>query len=147
MLVMSKICGNNRMIHSASESGFSLLEVLLAITILSVGMLGTGVLSLGVVTSNKVSRDVTVATALAQDKMEEVRKTGYSGLASIDATVTEDYGSIVVSVGGHTADFSAYRRVTQTQVDTPAVGMKTVSVSVFHRTGQGSVALSTIVAD
>jgi len=130
-----------------SDRGISLLEVLLAATILSVGFLGTGVLAMGVMTANKTSREVTVATALAQDKMEEVRQSGYSGLPSVTTTVTEDYGTIVGSVDGNTADYADYKRVTETQVGSPAAGMKTVEVSVYRLAGQSPVVFTTIVSD
>jgi prepilin-type N-terminal cleavage/methylation domain-containing protein len=129
-----------------SEVGFSLVEVLLAITILSVGMLGTAALSVGVIRANTVGKDVTIATALAQDKMEAVRNAGYMGLPSAGTTVTEDYGSIVASVSGMAADYARFRRITQTQVDTPAVAMKKVTVSVLRRGGQSPIVLTTILS-
>ncbi len=136
-----------RIIHRISDNGLSLPEVLLAATLLSIGMLGTGVLASGVIKATKVSKDITVATALAQDKMEGIRNAGYSGLPSADALITEDYGSIVGSVNVNTGDYSNYRRVTQIQCDSPAVDMKTVNISVYRRGGQSPIVFGTIVSN
>jgi prepilin-type N-terminal cleavage/methylation domain-containing protein len=143
---MSNAIQTTRTTHHASENGFSLIEVLLALTILSVGMLGSGVLSMGVMKANGISKGVTVATALAQDGMEAARTIGYSGLPSADATVTEDYDSIVSSVNGNSADYSDYKRVTAVLCDTPAADMKTVTISVHRRAGRSPVVFTTVLA-
>ena len=143
---MSNAIQTTQATHQPSEEGFSLIEVLLAITILTLGMLGSGLLSLGVMRANKVSSNVTVAAALAQDAMEAARSTGYSGLPSASATATEEYDSIVSSVNGNSADYSDYKRVTAVLCDTPAVDMKTVTISVYRRTGQSPVVFTTVLA-
>ena len=143
---MSKSHQPARIRQPLSEGGFSLVEVLLAITILSVGMMGTAVLTVGVVKANIVSKEVTVATTLAQDKMEEVRDAGYANLPSADSTVTENYGSIVTSFGGTSVDYAKFRRVTRTEVNAPAVGMKRVTVSVSRLAGQNPVVFKTILS-
>lgn len=133
-------------IQRTSDSGFSLIEVLVAAAVFSIGILGTGVLVLGILNANKVSKDVTIATALAQDKMEAIRNTGYAGLPSVGFTDPEEYDTITTT-NGYAADYPDFRRVTQTQCDEPAVGMKTVSVSVYRRTGGSPVVFTTIVSD
>ena len=143
---MSKVSKIMMTTRNRSESGFSLMEVLIAITILTVGMLGAGVLSLGVLSANETSKDKTVATTLAQDAMEAARTAGYSGLPAANSTVTEDYGTIVNTVNGNSADYSDYKRVTTVEIDTPAPDMKTVTISVFRRTGQSPVVFTTIMS-
>ncbi len=138
-LAMAKENRPITMIQRTSDRGFSLPEVLLAVTLLSIGMLGSGVLASGVIKATKVSKDVTVATVLAQDGMEAIRNAGYSGLPSDDTLITEDYGSL--------AGYHNFRRVTRIQCDLPAVGMKTVSVSVYRRTSQSPIVFTTIVSD
>ena len=61
-----------------ADDGFSMIEALMAMSILSIGMLGTGALALGVIKANMVSKNVTAATTLAQDKMEIIQEMGYS---------------------------------------------------------------------
>jgi len=121
-----------------NDRGFNLIEVLVAMVILSVGMLGTASLIAGIVRANQASRNVTTATTLAQDKMEEIVKSGYAGISSTNTSVPEDYGSM--------PGYANYRRVTTIAVDTPGVKMKTVTVQVSWKTGTNPVTLSTILS-
>lgn len=122
----------------SKNKGFTLLEVLVSIVILSVGLLGMASLTVGIIKGNKLSNDLTTATTLAQDKMEEIRNGGYDGLPSSDTTDTEDYGDIT--------DYTQYKRVTETDVDTPATGMKTVTIKVYWASDDHHVELKTILA-
>jgi len=56
------------------ESGFSLIEILMAITLLSLGFLTYGLTSGKVMTTNTQSDRKTLATTLAQDKIEFIKK-------------------------------------------------------------------------
>jgi type IV pilus modification protein PilV len=132
---------------SHPEKGFSLIEVLTAMVILSVGMLGTAALISGIIRGNQTSRNVTTATTLAQDKMEQIVKAGYSGISSSTATETEDYNSIT--------NYDNFRRVTDITVcPDDGVGtdcngwpkMKIVAVSVSWQTGTNPVTLTTVIA-
>jgi len=121
-----------------SSDGFTLIEVLVAMVILSVGLLGTAALITGIIKSNQVSNRITTATVLAQDKMEEIRGLGYSGMPTSDTTTTEPYNSIT--------NYSLYKRVTFTEVVNPAAGMKTVTVTVYWNSDNSSIELKTIFA-
>ena len=114
------------------------MEVLVAMLILSVGLLGMAALVTGIINSNKLSNRISAATVLAQDKMEEVRQVGYSGMPASDTTTTEDYNSIT--------NYSLYKRVTFTDVANPDAGMKTVTVTVYWDSDAHSVELKTILA-
>ena len=66
-----------------SNKGFSLLEVLITLVILSVGLLGTAEMQVTSISGNAFSNNVTVATGLAQNKLEELKK-----LPNSDATLS-----------------------------------------------------------
>lgn len=121
-----------------NDNGFTLIEVLIAIVILSVGLLGMASLTVGIINGNKFSNDMTTATTLAQDKMEDVRRQGYSGTPATTTTDTEDYSAIT--------GYAAYKRVTVTTVDSPAVGMKAITVTTYWDSDGHSVELKTILA-
>ncbi len=106
---------------------------MIAVTLLSVGMLGMAGLTVGIMRGNSISKQVTTATALAQAQMEDVKRLGYSGITNS----TEDYNSI--------SGFPRYRRDTVIDVDTPNVGMKTVTITVFWNSGASSIAVETIM--
>lgn len=56
-----------------SQSGFSLVEVMVAILLLTVGLLALAQMQTQAVASNHYGNQLTEATFLAQDKMEELR--------------------------------------------------------------------------
>ena len=126
------------MFNTRNNSGFTLMEVLVAMVILTVGLLGTAALITGIINSNKLSNRISTATVLAQDKMEDIKRIGYSGMPTSDTTTTEDYNSIT--------NYSLYKRVTFTEVANPAAGMKTITGTVYWDSDNHSVILNTILA-
>ncbi|MFT4577998.1 MAG: prepilin-type N-terminal cleavage/methylation domain-containing protein [Nitrospinales bacterium] len=58
------------------NSGLTLIEVLLAIALASIGLLAYGILSGAVIERNAVSKKSSVAVTLAQDKIEEIKELG-----------------------------------------------------------------------
>ena len=142
-----KDCGTGRFgFHNRSDSGtggenhrgFTLIEVLIALFILCVSLLGTAGLIAGIIKGNVHSRRVTAATTLAQEKMEEYRRRGYSGSPSVSATQTEDYREITGNL--------SFKRVTGIEVAHPGVNMKTVTVTVYWDSDEKSLVLKTIFA-
>ncbi len=121
-----------------NNSGFTLMEVLAAMVILSVGLLGMAALVTGIINSNKLSNRISTATVLAQDKMEDIKRLGYSGIPASDTTTTEDYNTIT--------NYALYKRVTFTEVANPATGMKKITVTVYWDSGDHLVILNTILA-
>ncbi len=123
---------------SRNEKGFTLLEILIAITVLSIGLLGMAGLTTNIIHGNMLSKKVTTATTLGQDRMEHFRRLGYSATPTADTTTTENYNSI--------ANFSSYKRVSFIDVNSPSAGMKTITVTVYWKSNAESVALKTILA-
>jgi len=118
-----------------NESGFTLFEILIAVAILAVGSVGTTALTLSMVRGNAISNNITTATTLAQDKLEDIKRLGYAAAVS----GTEDYGAI--------ANYSSYRRVTTVTTGVPGAQMKTVTVAVSWRSsGTHNVTLNTILS-
>lgn len=58
------------------EEGFTLNEILVAIALIVIGVLGFSMNTIGVIQGNFISNNVTVATSLAQDKLEELKAPG-----------------------------------------------------------------------
>ena len=103
---------------NADNKGFTLIEVLIAILILSVGLLGMASLTVAIINGNKFSNNLSTATTLAQDKMEDIRRVGYANAASeTKATMSSPY--------------SDYKRGVTVTADSPATDMKTVSVKIY----------------
>lgn len=74
------------------QAGVSLMEILIAIVILTVGFLGTGKLASMFIEYNEKSKRVTAATTLIQDKLEEFKTTSYSSISSGSETGINERG-------------------------------------------------------
>jgi prepilin-type N-terminal cleavage/methylation domain-containing protein len=118
------------------NNGFTLLEILMAVVILTIGLLGTAALLRGVIYSDKLSNEMSVATTLAKDRIEDLRQVGYLGAPSVGSPVTED------PVTGF-ADFTRVTTASSTGVD----GAKALTVTVTYRAfGTHTVELKTILS-
>ena len=130
---------DRRLAAVKSHNGFTLLEVLVAIVILTIGLLGTAGLTTGVIRGNHFSKNVTSATAAAQTKLETIKSGGY-----VYAT-TANFPNDTVSMGG-----MSFMRSTTITSSSPAANMKTVSVTVSWTESNNtarSVNLQTILAE
>jgi len=122
----------------SSQQGFTLLEVLVTIVILSIGLLGTAGLTTGVIRGNHFSKNLTSATAAAQTQLEAVKSGGYA--YAVAANFLDD----TVTMGG-----MSFTRTTTITDGSPAANMKKISVVVNWTDSNGtarSVTLETILA-
>jgi Tfp pilus assembly protein PilV len=126
------------MCATRNEIGFTLLDNLFALVILSVLLLGLVGLATTVITGNAISKSRTIGLTLAQDKIEDTRRAGYNYALTGNQTVAESYGSI--------NGYPLFRRVTVTEVNIPGLGMQTVTVTVYWGDDAHSVTLSTLLA-
>ena len=96
-----------------NQKGFTLLEFLIAVMILSVAMLGMATLTGAMISYNKEAFDNTRAVALAQGKMEQLKNIPYGSLT-----------------GSNDTPQSPYTRTWTVDDDTPGTDMKTLTVTV-----------------
>ena len=102
-------CGRQAHRHS----GFTLIEIMIAMFVLAVGLLGAAGVATTVINGNALSKKITTATTLAQDKMEELKGTDYASIAT-DSDTQE----------------SIYTRTWTVTSDSPAADIKTIEVKV-----------------
>jgi prepilin-type N-terminal cleavage/methylation domain-containing protein len=129
---------NIRQARVAWQQGFTLLEVLVTIVILSIGLLGIAGLTTGVIRGNHFSKNITSATAAAQTQLEAVKSGGY------EYALAANFPSDTVNMGG-----MSFNRTSTITADSPATNMKTVSVTVNWTESNNtarSVTLETILA-
>ena len=115
-----------------------MIEVLVAVLILTVGVLGTAAALGSVIRGNMKSKEMIRAVALAKDKMEEIRWQGYTGTPSADTQSVENYNTI--------SGYGPYKRVSAIDVDNPAAGMKFATVTVYWNGDHGSYELNTLLS-
>jgi prepilin-type N-terminal cleavage/methylation domain-containing protein len=92
------------------QGGFSLIEVLVALVILAVGLLGLAMFQITAIKGNAIAAKWTVATELAQDRLERFRHVNWNSIQSsvpggfVPGTQPPQaaYGSLGGAVGDNT---------------------------------------------
>jgi prepilin-type N-terminal cleavage/methylation domain-containing protein len=101
------------------EAGFTLIEIMIAMFILVTALLGIISTTVIVIQSNTLSKTMTTATTLADERMEILKNTRYdlvlNSLNSGSDTVVSD---------------STYTRTWTVTNNAPAAGMQTIAVRV-----------------
>jgi type IV pilus assembly protein PilV len=140
-----KVCDN--------QSGFTLLEVLIAISILTVGLLGVAQMQIMGIRGNYFSGNTTAALTLAEEKMEDLLGKSYTddslkddepgNNANLTSITTIDHAENVNEDGQPVAG-GFYRRIWNVADDTPILGTKTVAVIATWDNDSHRVTLSCI---
>ena len=122
------------------REGFTLVEVMIAVFVLTVALLGLISVTVMIIKGNDFSKRTTTATTLAKDAIEQVKKRPYN---AVTPGTTTDYRNADSSVGSSGAYFTRVMTVTD---NTPTTNMKTVQVVVsWNWGGQRSVTVRTII--
>jgi type IV pilus assembly protein PilV len=112
--------------------GFTLLEVMIALVILAVGLLGLASLQIMAIKGNSYGQQLTVASTLAQNQLEQLRRST-GALANGNDTVTDQNGI-------------TYTRQWNVAANQPQSGMNTVVITIswIGPIGQGGEASRSI---
>jgi len=105
----------------ASREGFTVIEVLVSLSIFTVAVLGLAVGAITIMRANKTSQFHTVATNLAQDRLEQMKASYTVNLA----TCNNNCDTTVPTYQG-----VAFTRNWAVALNTPAQGVHQVSVTV-----------------
>ena len=127
------------------EDGFTLNEILVSIVLIAIGVVGFSVNTIGVVQGNYISNNVTVATSLAQDKMEQLKVTTLPTCPT--ATTAGCFDGPLNSQGTTASPGNIYNRswVVTDRTDL-GTGLKEIDITVSWRDYiSRSVTLSTLV--
>jgi prepilin-type N-terminal cleavage/methylation domain-containing protein len=101
-----------------SHDGFTLIEVLVGMVIFAISSLAVSSLMVNHSKLVSLNAQSSEAIALAQDKLEDLRATSFSTLASFGTSVTPPLKGTV------------YTTTWTVQQNTPATGMATLTVTV-----------------
>jgi type IV pilus assembly protein PilV len=102
-------------IRRKGQKGFTLLEFLIAVMVLSVGLLGMASLTGAMINFNRTAYNSTKAVTLAEEKMEELRNLNYQSLTSLSSSYDSD---------------SIFTRTWTLTADDPDDNMTTIEVTV-----------------
>lgn len=124
------------MSHVTNHNGLTLLEAVIAMALFFVAVLAFAGVAVTASKGMVASKRLTMGTALAQDKMEQVRSAGYDPAAALETT--EAYGTI--------PGFDVYQRIVRMETGRPVPGLQTATVTVSWSEDRHSVSVSTILA-
>lgn len=125
------------------RAGFTLVEIMIAVFVLTVALIGLISVTVMVINGNDFSRRMTTATTLAKDKIEQVKRMPYNDANLTAGVKPPDYWNADSSAGSSGAYFTRVMTVTD---NTPAANMKTVEVQVrWTWGGTRQVTLRTII--
>ncbi len=72
----------NRTQTQDGQEGFTLIEVMIAIMVLTIGILGMMVMQMTAITSNNRASTITTASAIAASQVETLRNTPFNSIAA-----------------------------------------------------------------
>jgi len=144
------------------EKGFTLIELMIAITVLGVGILALIQMQVAAINGNSSANYMTTATTLAQDQIEQLNNlsffdtaladtnTGNNGAltnppnaASFDQTDPNNLNPVdAIDERGGTTGLRRYRRFWNIADNTPIQGVKTVVVFVYWGTVNAGTGLT-----
>lgn len=118
-----------------SEEAFTLIEIMIALVVLSVGLVALAGLQISAIKGNAFSKRMTTAVTIANARLEEIKNTAYANIQS------ESSAQVTAS------NMNFTRQVTVTN-DSPVLNTKTVNVTVTWKDGSKShtVPISTIIS-
>lgn len=129
------------------QKGLTLVEVLVAVTILTIGLLGVALMQVMSITGNTFSKEMEVATGLSQDMMERLKGMDYNDPAlrggvnhptqadvanGLAPAPVGDANNLIDERGqwGANAGLRIYTRTWNIVDNSPAPGMKSITVTV-----------------
>jgi len=121
----------------SNENGFTLIEILMAIAVISIGLLALAALQTTAISGNARAKKHSMASLLAQDQIETYKNMPYDSIPSAPASEN----------GTTLSPWGIFTRTTTVLDNTPIAGAKTINVSVSWQDNvPRSVVFQTIIA-
>ncbi|MGD9824793.1 type IV pilus modification protein PilV [Desulfobacter sp.] len=120
--------------QSHNDAGFSLIEVLVALMIFSVGILGVSMMQLWAIRGNSSANRLTEATVFGSDQIEQMLSWDYNDdrlKSTNNNTYTLSDGSGTIADGDQADSDNFCHAYWQITDNTPVTDSKTIDVTVF----------------
>ncbi|MCK9295764.1 MAG: prepilin-type N-terminal cleavage/methylation domain-containing protein [Desulfobulbaceae bacterium] len=124
-------CADNQI--SNNQSGFTLIEVLIAICVLTIGILSANVMQITAISGNSTANRITESTSWASDRVESLLGLDYDDATLRDGTADGDAGLDDIGAnadGNLTSPDGNYTIYWNVSVDSPFIGVKTINVII-----------------
>ncbi len=132
--------------HNKHPAGFTLIEVLISITVFAIGILAVITMQTTGVSGNARAQNISEATNLAADQVEDFLNTAYSAIVDGAGTNAGQAGLNDGMTAGTTADGSAvsgnYNIYWNVWNNAPALNCKTIRVIVVNSRLQAPVIMN-----
>jgi len=115
-----------------NQKGFTLVEVMIALVILSVGILAMAEMQIVAIKANARSKNITSAIILTEGKLEELKAAGFSDPSFSNGTISEGNIDETGASGGK------FDRVTIIEDYDSSDDMKKVTVTISWTDSMGS---------
>ncbi len=121
------------------ESGFTLIEVLLAMAILAIGLLSIGVAQLSAMKISSRSRNLSQATYVAEQNLDSIlaRPSSDSFFTTAQSNVTDPNSPFDIDPTDN--DNTTFTVSTSVDVDQPSAGLSLVTINVVWDTPSRTV--------
>ncbi len=127
-----------RVTESKSQSGFTLLETMIAMAILGVGLLSIAVAQLTAIKMSSKSKNLQQAMFLAREQMDDLEALPPGSPILINAGTTDDPAN-PISVKSSEGDATTFTRSVTVTPNTPSVGLSQIVVTVSWDNAQGGI--------
>ncbi len=139
----------NKRVKRKNQCGFTLIEIMIAITIFAIGILAVAAMQIGAVKGNSSASGLTEATMAAQNRMEQLMSLNYNnpilsdadndGIGGLNDTVPPDTASSADGTSQYTGATSAvYNVFWNVAVNSPVNNTKQIRVIVKWTQNGGS---------
>lgn len=116
---MLLLCETKKSVNHGSEKGFTLVEILVAVSVFAVGLLAVAIMLDTAIQYNSSARLISEATEIAQGKMEQLMSAPFDD-AELDGAFSP-YGPVVIA--NHSVSW-------EVQEDSPMAAMKKITLTV-----------------
>lgn len=117
-----------------TQAGFTLIEVMVAFAIMSIGVLSIGLAQLSALRLSSTSSRLSQAMYLAEEQMETFRSMPWGATFTLAATDVPDPGNPLLPVAGNSAQ---YNRSWTIQPNQPPHGLTEITITVTWTNSTG----------
>jgi type IV pilus assembly protein PilV len=110
------------------EGGFTLLEVIIAISVLTIGLLAVASMQIAAIRGNDNASHITEATTLAQDRLEKLLAMTYTDAQILDGNPA--VGTPTTYTVATPPGFTGYNLSYSVDVNNPVLNAKLISVTI-----------------